>query len=681
MEGAQGPNIKPFECGECFKRFTRRENLKRHQRSGVYMPMIYPHCLFGKSIGLQLHYNTIVLIAESISLADLGKRHVKKYHPPLTHHQVEIGQDDFEVSSYQIDLGHNDAMMAVGSSVSPASTTSSSLLLSQYIATYFDKCHPTLPIIHFPTFDIARTDKTLVQALACLGAVYGLQEERHDIGTKLFDEGYDCLNQYVKEDRHRFEEIWVFQAFLLFEMFAIYSCDDRLFLLGQQIHRDLVDRARSSQILCDDTIDIDFEETESGGSSRWSRDDDHLNLDDRWHIYVDQESRKRTIYALYFLDSQLSVICNVKPFLSAMEIKYELPCPDHIWSASTAAAWSELEQEQSSSFNEKDDPNGNAEPRPAQGNLYQSMKHLLHPGSVSQPLRFLWYSPFAALILVMQVQMMLRELTNASIFLYRNLRANDSKHNLCMIDESNRGPILHVLHNLGDIMPKRQNTEDDNSFETTPSHSAYILNEILWHSVWTIWHYTFIALTHQDALLSTGIVELSIPAAISSKPRAKSHRDVYSDQDVFRLLHNIEKVLRSMDKPPTCSTEGSQRRTCLEDPFITILNFKTCMIGWRLIRLMMLNMDQGGISSQSSSASEAPTRSVLLNIYAAIMRDGNLTGDRMVTDSNFMASGRDELWYLEWAHRTFRERSVWPVGDWIGAVLKESLDEAAVSSP
>ena len=155
------------------------------------------------------------------------------------------------------------------------------------------------------------------------------------------------------------------------------------------------------------------------------------------------------MYSLYYLDSQLAISCNVRPLLTALELKNELPCRDDFWSASTANAWSMLLQAQNTSFNEEDDYDGNPEPRPAQGDLYESLMHLIYPDrTIGQPLGLLWYSPFASLILIIQIQMMIRELTLASIFLYSNLRPNDNRHNLSTISEENRVPIRQALNSL-----------------------------------------------------------------------------------------------------------------------------------------------------------------------------------------------------------------------------------------
>lgn len=125
--------------------------------------------------------------------------------------------------------------------------------------------------------------------------------------------------------------------------------------------------------------------------------------------------------------------CNVRPLLSALELKYELPCPDNLWASPNATAWSLLLQVQNSSFNtnEEDDYEANPDPRPAHGDLYECLLHLIHPNrTLGQPLGLLWYSPFASLILIIQMQMMIRDMTMASIFFCMNINPGSTRHNL-----------------------------------------------------------------------------------------------------------------------------------------------------------------------------------------------------------------------------------------------------------
>ncbi|GKT61350.1 hypothetical protein ColTof3_08689 [Colletotrichum tofieldiae] len=223
----------------------------------------------------------------------------------------------------------------------------------------------------------------------------------------------------------------------------------------------------------------------------------------------------------------MAICCNMRPLLAALEIKYELPCRDDIWEGTTADDWQALVFAQDGSFNEEEDDDANAEPRPAHGDLYGCLARLMNPdpSARGRPLGLLWHSSFTCLVLIIQILMMTRDLTLAGSFLYHNIRPGESKNNLSIISEVNRAPIMQALDSLADLMRK-----PNHGFESSSTKSAG------WDRVWTIWHYAALSLTQQEALLTSGIVEYSLPNAVSTcwelnKPRSKQHRDVYDDRD------------------------------------------------------------------------------------------------------------------------------------------------------
>jgi hypothetical protein len=372
--------------------------------------------------------------------------------------------------------------------------------------------------------------------------------------------------------------------------------------------------------------------------------------------------------------------------MAALELRYELPCRDDIWSAPTAASWAMLVQTQDLSFNEEDDHDANVDPRPAHGDLYESLAHLMNPDPPGRPLGLLWYSPFAALMLIIQIQMMTRDLTMASTFLYNNIWCEDNRHSLVIITEGNRAPIMQALNALADLLPKPGPTgwpaTMNNTATTSPTNSA------LWHPVWVAWHYTALCLTHQDALLTSGIVEYSLPTAISTawelgKPRAKQHRDVYQDRDVIRVVDNLENVITMMTEPPVGTiSEATGTAPCIEDPFTTMIGFKACMMGWRVVRLMALGLEQNSGSDVLQMARPSiyslSAQIVLARIMESIDPEGGNGPSH--NDSQFKTAGsarlgvssNTETRYLEWIERTFATRDLWPPGKWVVAVFNET---------
>ncbi|KAH7140195.1 fungal-specific transcription factor domain-containing protein [Dactylonectria estremocensis] len=645
--------LRPFACPACSSRFTRLENLNRHTRSvhreSNQRPFPCPHC------------------DVSFSRSDLRKRHIKKSHhtsissksPPVEPLVPSIPPAEETPDQIQDAFSPHDISWL--------------FKLPQYISAYFEKFHPTFPILHKPSIDTATTREPLLQAIACIGSVY--YAPGHKFSMLLFKAGLKTLDQYTREDRSRFREIWVLQTYILFEYYAIYSCQDKLFPRALKMHRNLVDAAREYQMLQDGAA-----LNSSSPDATMNMNDDLVTEETRWKTFIDSESQKRTMYSLYYLDSQLAITCNIRPLLSALEVKYELPCPDNRWAASNATSWSLLLQAQDPSFNmnEEDDYDGNTDPRPAHGDLYECLLHLIHPNrAMGQPLGLLWYSPFASLILIMQMQMMIRDMTMASIFFASNINLGSTRNNLSILSEENRAQIFQALHNLADLIPKLETLDllDDTTIfgreENTPSDRG---NKALWHSVWIAWHYTAITLTHQDALLTTGIVELGLPAAISTcwelgKPRAKDHRDVYNDRDFIRIVDHLEQLIALMNTPTTNSTIGDGISfRCQEDPFMTMLGFKACIMGWRVVRLMALGVDHKILTGElpiNESISTSLARVVLARLMDAI--DGG--------EQSFLVGTSSDSRYLHWAAKAFSLRDTWPTGSWMVAGFQETQRE------
>ena len=75
------------------------------------------------------------------------------------------------------------------------------------------------------------------------------------------------------------------QALVIFEYFAIHSCEDKLFITALDIHRKLVDAARQYQLLQDSVMPI--ADAASVDASSLERD---------WYCAMRSESRKRCVY-------------------------------------------------------------------------------------------------------------------------------------------------------------------------------------------------------------------------------------------------------------------------------------------------------------------------------------------------------------------------------------------------
>lgn len=171
-----------------------------------------------------------------------------------------------------------------------------------HIAAYFVDFHTLIPALHEPTFNPKFEQEPLLQAVACLGVKYQSGNPDCTLARDLFDSCYKTLNRFVCQptwdlmtsfsnsaDRAKqtqepslLRDLWAMRAFLLLEHFAMYSCDDDLFLVAQEIHQLLVDAARENRLLQD--------------SIRAGQPPDvgqRESTEMRWRAFIAHESQKR----------------------------------------------------------------------------------------------------------------------------------------------------------------------------------------------------------------------------------------------------------------------------------------------------------------------------------------------------------------------------------------------------
>lgn len=58
-----------------------------------------------------------------------------------------------------------------------------------------------------------------------------------------------------------------------------------------------------------------------------------------WQIFIDQESTKLALYALYYFDFHLFASFNMRPMLSSIEFEWDLPVDSALWEAESATKW------------------------------------------------------------------------------------------------------------------------------------------------------------------------------------------------------------------------------------------------------------------------------------------------------------------------------------------------------
>ncbi|KAH0839188.1 hypothetical protein FOPE_05317 [Fonsecaea pedrosoi] len=198
--------------------------------------------------------------------------------------------------------------------------------LDHCIDLYFAYFHPTLDLIHQPTFDPGR-DLVLTLAMISIGACYS------DLpGAKAFSivlsELVRRLLIFMAEQDRRFVRTGPYlTAQLLQGTHGYCTGSERLFELSESGRSTLLHQARCMGLFRFET------------SSLTQTD---LSLEDMWRHWIETEKLRRLGWVLYMYDASVAYLLNNRPFLSIGDIKLNLPASAEEWAAETAQAWAAL---------------------------------------------------------------------------------------------------------------------------------------------------------------------------------------------------------------------------------------------------------------------------------------------------------------------------------------------------
>jgi hypothetical protein len=66
------------------------------------------------------------------------------------------------------------------------------------------------------------------------------------------------------------------------------------------------------------------------------------DVQERWHIWINQESLRRLAWAVYEYDSSVSFLHNNRPYITVGDMALDLPCSAAHWEAETCQSWASL---------------------------------------------------------------------------------------------------------------------------------------------------------------------------------------------------------------------------------------------------------------------------------------------------------------------------------------------------
>ena len=221
-------------------------------------------------------------------------------------------------------------------------------MLQTFIGSYWYHFHPQMPILHRPTFCADKAQNLLLLSVIAIGA--SCVDQRY--GEDVISAGADLSNFIARHLRGElFDDadfgppgkLWVFQAFLLLEVYEkMYST--RALHERAHIHHgttlNLMRRGSSlrGRSALDSPPSLKDERAYKSSSAgpatpgQW------------WNHWITNEATRRVAFAAFIIDATHATQFGHAATLNAHEMRLPLPCSEELWSATSSFEVVELER-------------------------------------------------------------------------------------------------------------------------------------------------------------------------------------------------------------------------------------------------------------------------------------------------------------------------------------------------
>jgi hypothetical protein len=198
--------------------------------------------------------------------------------------------------------------------------------LDHCVDLYFAYFHPTLDIVHQPTFDPGK-DLVLTLAMVSIGACYSELPGAKAFSIALCELIRRLLIFLAEQDRRFVRTGPYLTAQLLQGTHGYCTGSERLFELSESCRSTLLHEAKCMGLF---------------RSEAPAPVQANLPLEDAWRRWIEAEKLRRLGWVVYMYDASVAYLLNNRPFLSIGDINLNLPASSEQWAAETAQAWAAL---------------------------------------------------------------------------------------------------------------------------------------------------------------------------------------------------------------------------------------------------------------------------------------------------------------------------------------------------
>ncbi|KPI36507.1 uncharacterized protein AB675_4429 [Cyphellophora attinorum] len=186
--------------------------------------------------------------------------------------------------------------------------------------------------IHLASFDLNTQRPELLGALVAYGATISSSPEARKFGYALQNIVRMAINQLAQQEHVVLRDLDVAQAFYIQTYLGYWSSANRLIELvesGSMLGVTMLRKGKMLQAESYYTLDVIL-------------DLPGLSLQQKWLMWIEQESAKRLVHFAASLDFQVALVRETGALFTYEEIQCPLPMPARLWEAANATEWRNL---------------------------------------------------------------------------------------------------------------------------------------------------------------------------------------------------------------------------------------------------------------------------------------------------------------------------------------------------
>ncbi|KAH7133839.1 hypothetical protein EDB81DRAFT_805187 [Dactylonectria macrodidyma] len=199
-------------------------------------------------------------------------------------------------------------------------------VLNAWVQLYFEFFHPVFPILHKPSFSGSRTHWLLIFTVAAIGAHFSGLKDAHTCSNAMHELIRRQTSTMCEQQNQNGRELWMTQIILLNNLGLAYAGNRRTLEVAEILQSVPVTLGRRKRLF-----------TDMFPMQKFSRL--QLPLSQKWQIWLLDEERRRTGFAIWLLDSSFKSNFDLSRLMTLSELQISLPQLDGRWGASTAQSW------------------------------------------------------------------------------------------------------------------------------------------------------------------------------------------------------------------------------------------------------------------------------------------------------------------------------------------------------